>query len=99
MSDNGKEENDEDEFVSDDGDDEIPEAIPIDKHAICHTKEPESNSEVSDIDVDDYDSESEDYDSDELDLNTTENPHGFVYANMLETFSKSRKDRIEEMRS
>ena len=58
----------------------------------------EKNSEVSDINVDDYDSESEDYDSDELDLNTTENPHGFVFGNMLETFSKSRKDRIEEMR-
>ena len=53
---------------------------------------------MSDIDVDDYDSESEDYGSDELDLNTTENPHGFVYANMLETFSKSRKERIDEMR-
>lgn len=98
-----KEDDGDDEFVSDDedGDEEIPKAIPADKYAVCHTKEPESNSEVSevsDIDVDDYDDESEDYDSDELDLGTTENPHGFVYANMLETFGKSRKDRIEEMR-
>lgn len=53
---------------------------------------------MSDINVDDYDSESDEYDSDELDLNNTENPHGFVFANMLETFSKSRKERIDEMR-
>ena len=48
--------------------------------------------------MDDYGSSSEDYDSDEIDVATTENPHGFVFANMLETFSKSKKDRIEEMR-
>jgi hypothetical protein len=54
---------------------------------------------VSDINVDDYGSESEDYDSDELDAHTTENPHGFMYAGMLETFSKSKKDRMEEMRA
>ena len=53
---------------------------------------------MSDIDVDDYGSSSDEYDSDELDQNNTENPHGFVYANMLETFSKSKMDRIEEMR-
>jgi len=48
---------------------------------------------VSDLNLDDYGS-SEEYDSDELDVDTTANPHGFVYANMLETFSKSRKERI-----
>ena len=55
---------------------------------------------MSDIDVDDYGSscDSEEYDSDMLDLGTTENPHGFVFSNMLETYSKTRKDRILEMR-
>ena len=58
----------------------------------------ESSEEVSDINVDDYGSSSAEYESDELNIDTTANPHGFVFANMLETFSKARKDRIEEMR-
>jgi hypothetical protein len=53
---------------------------------------------VSDINPDDWESSSEAYDSDELDVDTTANPHGFMYANMLETFSRSRKERIQEMR-
>jgi hypothetical protein len=94
------------DFVSDD-DEEIPELVPAKVKGINNVRKAddnenamfESNGEISDIDADDYDSESEDYDSDELDLGTTENPHGFVFGNMLETFSKSRKDRLEEMRA
>jgi hypothetical protein len=90
--------------VSDDDEDdgeEMPEPISADVKGINLTRKVEtpSNSDVSDIDVDDYNSETEEYDSDELCLETTENPHGFVFGNMLETFSKSRKDRIEEMRN
>lgn len=50
--------------------------------------------------MDDYGSscDSSEYDSDELNVDSTKNPHGFVYSNMLETFSKTRKDRILEMR-
>jgi hypothetical protein len=46
----------------------------------------ESSSEVSDIDVDDYGSSSEEYDSDDLNPDTTANPHGFVYSDMLNTY-------------
>ena len=90
-----------DEFVSDKESDEekVPKAIPIGKDTvgINHVTKEES-SDVSDIDVDDYGSSSDEYDSDVLDQNNTENPHGFVYANMLETFSKSKADRLEELR-
>ena len=55
------------------------------------------NSDVSDIDVDDYgDSSESEYDSDELDQHNTENPHGFMYGGMLETFQKGRKERIAD---
>tara|TARA_B110000285_G_scaffold147442_1_gene164577 strand:- start:385 stop:705 length:321 start_codon:yes stop_codon:yes gene_type:complete len=76
-------------------DEEAPQLVPVLGQAINH--ENAEASSISDIDVDDYGSSSE-YDSDELDVDTTANPHGFVYANMLETFSKSRKERIDEMR-
>lgn len=87
-----------DEFVSDNGSDAPPQVIPItkDTNAINNERQ-EADEEVSDINLDDYESSSE-YDSDDLDPNCTENPHGFVFGNMLETFSKSRSDRIEEMR-
>lgn len=91
----GEEEGDE-ELVSDGGED-APELVPIQKNTINHEHR-ESSSEVSDINVDDYGSSSDGYDTDELNVDTTANPHGFVYANMLETFSKSRTDRIAEMR-
>lgn len=78
---------------SDDG--EAPQLVPVLGQAINHEKA--ETSSISDVDVDDYGSSSE-YDSDELNVDTTANPHGFVYANMLETFSKSRKERIDEMR-
>lgn len=103
----GEMEEEEDEFVSDDEaavekddeGDEIPAAIPIAADTVgINNATKEESSEVSDIDVDDYGSSSDEYDSDELDNHTTENPHGFVYGNMLETFSKSKKDRLEEMR-
>jgi len=76
-------------------DEEAPQLVPVLGQAINH--ENAETSSISDIDVDDYGSSS-DYDADELDVDTTANPHGFVYANMLETFSKSRKERIDEMR-
>jgi len=56
---------------------------------------------VSDINPDDYDSsdDSSAYDSDELDEDTTANPHGFIYADMLATYQKTRSERIAEMRA
>jgi hypothetical protein len=94
-----EEQQDDDEFVSEDNEDDIPEAIPIEKDTVgINHANKSDDSGVSDIDVDDYGTSSEEYDSDELDNATTENPHGFVFANMLETFSKSKMDRIEEMR-
>ena len=49
--------------------------------------------------MDDYgSSSSSEYDSDELNVDTTANPHGFMFSNMLETFASSRKDRLEKMR-
>lgn len=83
---------DDDEFVSDDN--SAPDVVPVTGEEI-NNERPES--EVSDINLDDFESSSE-YDSDDLDPNTTENPHGFVYSNMLDTMGKSRRDRIEEMR-
>jgi len=100
-----------DEFVSDDGDkqieneseeeesEEMPEVIPIDQDEdVRVNNERKESSNISDIDVDDYD-DSEDYDTDELEMqDQMDNQHGFVYGHMLETYSKSKKDRIEEMR-
>jgi len=53
-----------------------------------HTSKTEgySSSSVSDINVDDFSTSSEEYDSDELDENTTTNPHGFIYSDMLNTY-------------
>lgn len=81
-------------------DEEVPQAIPIDDKNINYERSVEG-SEVSDIDPDDYDSsdDSSEYDSDELDEYTTANPHGFVYADMLSTYQKTRKERITEMRA
>lgn len=76
-------------------DEEIPDAVPIEGDTIDHTAKQEEESSISDIDVDDYGSSSEEYDSDELNMDSTANPHGFVYSNMLETFQKSRKERIQ----
>ena len=84
----GEMEMDEDES----SDEECPELVPV------GAEDPAKNSEISDIDVNDYgSSSSSEYDSDELDKFTTENPHGFMYANMLDTFQKGRKERIAEM--
>lgn len=88
-----EEEEGEDEFVSDDDDGEIPNAVPIQKG--INNQKQEKDSEISDINLDDYGSETSEYDSDELNPDTTANAHGFMFGNMLETFSKSRKDRIE----
>ena len=80
---------------------EIPELVKIDKNnKQINNERKVENSDVSDINVDDYGSscDSSEYDSDELNIDSTKNPHGFVYSNMLETFSKTRKDRILEMR-
>lgn len=101
------EEEGEDEMVSDiveeeDDDEEVPKAVPIGNSSvqINHERRVE-DSEVSDIDPDDYDSsdDSSEYDSDELDEHTTANPHGFVYADMLATYQKTRKERIADMRA
>ena len=85
----------------DDEDEEVPEAVPISESARINNERREDSSDVSDIDPDDYDSsdDSSEYDSDELDLDTTANPHGFVYADMLATYQKTRKERIAEMRA
>jgi len=85
--------------VSDEDEEEAPEAVPISEteDAQVNHERPAESSEVSDIDVDDYGSSSDDYDSDELDPDSTANPHGFVFADMLDTFQKSRRDRILEM--
>ena len=95
-----------DGFVSDvsdedeeEGEQEVPEAVAIsetEEAQVNHERRAES-SEVSDVNVDDYGSSSDDYDSDELDPDTTANPHGFVFAGHLDTFQKSRRDRILEM--
>jgi len=86
--------------VSDiDADEEdLPDVVPITKGVNNERREDTDSSGVSDIDVDDYGSSSDAYDSDELDLDTTANPHGFVFSNMLETYQKSRLERIDEMR-
>jgi hypothetical protein len=48
--------------------------------------------------MDDYKTSSEEYDSDELDRYNNANPHGFVYSSMLNTYRKSRKERISQFR-
>lgn len=93
MDENSDEEG-EDEFVSDD-EEQAPEAIPIGSKEISHEKK---DKQVSDIDVDDYGNSEESDSDDELDMDPAANPHGFVYGSMLETYSKTRRDRIEEMR-
>ena len=90
MEENFESEKSEDELVSDQGEEgemEVDEA-----------QEDQKSSEVSDLNIDDYSSSSQ-YDSDELDQDNNENPHGFVYSNMLDTFQKSRRDRIEDLRA
>ena len=48
---------------------------------------------------DSQDSEdSMDVDSSELEEEDEENPHGFVWAHQLDTFKKSKRDRLEEQR-
>ena len=75
-------------------DEECPDLVP----ANAKKADLKSNSDVSDIDVDDYGtSSSSEYDSDILDQHTVENPHGFMYGSMLETFTKGRKERIAEL--
>lgn len=90
----------EDEVSGASDDEEIPEVVPIQAQTINQEAgyAQAETSSISDVDVDDYGSSSDDYDEDELNVDSTANPHGFMFANMLETFSKSRKDRIEEMR-
>ena len=83
----------EDDYVEDVSDEDCPQVVPATEEGINH----EVRSEVSDIDVDEL-SESSEYDSDELARDTTVNPHGFVYSNMLETYQKSRRDRIADMK-
>jgi len=95
------EEEGEEELVSD-PDEEAPEAVPIGAgDAQINQESRKESSDVSDIDVDDYDSsaDSSEYATDELDENSTANPHGFVYADMLNTYQKSRKERIADMRA
>mmetsp|Transcript_16553 Transcript_16553/g.28154 ORF Transcript_16553/g.28154 Transcript_16553/m.28154 type:complete len:239 (+) Transcript_16553:1819-2535(+) len=102
-----------DDFVSDEeagkmaeegegaDDEKMPKLVKIDDPNLVQVnnqRREESSPEISDVDPDDFSSSSEDYDSDELNRDTTANPHGFVFANMLNTFQKSRKDRIDEMR-
>ena len=87
--------------VQEDDDEEAPAAVPIAENAVQINHERRVDSDISDIDPDDYDSsdDSSEYDSDELDLDTTANPHGFVYADMLATYQKTRKERIADMRA
>lgn len=97
MSEEAEEEDaDDDEFVSDDDgskeivdsdDEKIPKVVSAKVKAINHERK--ESSEVSDIDPDDFSSSSE-YDSDEIAVDTVENPHGFVYGQMLDTYKKSK---------
>lgn len=80
-------------------DEDCPQLVPAGTKAEQLDKQQaEDSSSVSDINVDEVESSSE-YDSDELDRDNTANPHGFVYGSMLETFSKTRRERIDEMRA
>lgn len=92
------EDDDQDEYVSDKSSDSdvIPQLIPI-MDDVINNERPEEESDIDFNDLDFGESSSE-YNSDDLDPNSTENPHGFVFSNMLETYSKTRRDRIEEMR-
>ena len=85
----GESEQDSEEWLSDDDegekqDEKPPKAVPIDRNKIVsvnHERKEESSS-VSDVDPDEF-SSSDEYDSDELAVDTTKNPHGFVFSNML----------------
>lgn len=90
----------ESEMSEEEGEDaeDCPELVPVGtKPEQLVKEEAEASSSVSDIDVDEAESSSE-YDSDELDHDNRANPHGFVYGTMLETFTKTRRERIDEMR-
>ena len=78
-------------LVDSDGE-EIPQTIPADVEGINHEK----RDEVSDIDVNEYSSSSE-YNSDDLDPDSLVNPHGFVFSGMLDTYQKSKKERISDL--
>jgi hypothetical protein len=85
--------------MSEEEDGDCPQLVPAGtKPEQLVKEEAEASSSVSDIDVDAAESSSE-YDSDELDRDNQANPHGFIYGSMLETFSKTRKERIDEMRA
>ena len=97
------EEEDDEELVSEEEegkeeDDKIPKVIPVNHASINHTRKPdESNSNISDIDPDNF-SDSSEYESDEFAENNLENPHGFVYGSMLDSYKKNKKERVLEMR-
>lgn len=88
----------EDEMVSQDDEEEGEQEMMSDEEGEMEMQEEQKSSEVSSIKAADF-SSSSDYDSDELDQDNNENAHGFVYSNMLDTFQKSRRDRIEELRA
>jgi len=94
MSEQGEEEYVEDDvssIVDSDGE-EIPQVIPAEVEGVNN----ENRSEVSDIDVNEYSSSSE-YNSDDLDPDSLVNPHGFVYSGMLDTYQKSKRERINDL--
>lgn len=71
--------------------------VPIDEPAVNQERNDEEEASISDINV--SSSSSSEYDSDILDPNSTVNPHGFMYSNMLDTYQKSRKERIDDLRA
>ena len=83
------------ESVEDEEGEKVPKLISAGIDGVNNERDEDKEPSISDIDVD---SSSESYDSDILDPTSTVNPHGFMFSNMLDTYSKTKRERIEDLR-
>lgn len=86
---------DDEESVEDEDGEKVPKLVPAKLEGINNERDEDKEVSISDINVD---SSSSSYDSDILDPNSTVNPHGFMFSNMLDTYNKTKKERIEDLR-
>jgi hypothetical protein len=85
---------DDEESVEDEDGEKVPRLVPAKLEGVNNERDEDKEVSISDINVD----SSSSYDSDILDPNSTVNPHGFMFSNMLDTYSKTKKERIEDLR-
>lgn len=104
--DNMADEESEDSYVEEEADEqgeeeddseEVPEAVPIATPGI-NQERPAEQDDISVSDINVSSSSSSEYDSDILDPDSNVNPHGFMYSNMIDTYQKSKRERLDDLR-